>query len=956
MFRRSFAAAAVLASTALAFASDSSSDPIPPRPWEHESSDIAPHPSLRFGALENGVRYVWADHAEPKQRTCVWMHVDVGSLAEEEHELGMAHFLEHMAFNGSTNFPPGTLIQWLQERGLEFGADSNARTGLSDTVYTFDLPAAGETALREGLQVLADVAFQLTLSQEEIDAEKGVIDGEERERDSAQFRLMFDTLKEYFDGARITKRLPIGTKAARDAFTAETVRAFYEKWYRADQLTLIVVGDLAGVDPAPLIKEYFGSLKRPEGPRPLEPASGEPRFEKPYYHRHEAEVPIAQITYARFAKRTERAFDRKSIVTDVPVDVACDMVNRRLAELAKSGAAPFLQASVSYDDSRELAYRGPSLQVIAQPDKWREAFLFAELELRSALEHGFDDEELRVRVADLSRGLEEAVRRESTLPSNVIAEQLAAAAEDRVVPMSAATRQEIMKPAYEALTAKLCQDALAKVWSQGVVGLQCVGAVELGPDAAKQLEELVKEATARKTKAPEKLSAATFAYASDPKNVGKVTERGEIEPGVVSIRFENGVSAKLKKTDFAKGEIRFIASIGEGGLATPLEAAALRFAADEAMALAGLEAHDVDAIRRITAGRAVGVGFGAGEDSFSIAGGAAPEDLLLAFELAAATTQHCGWRDDGLRRMLRTLPQQIEQMSHTLDGAFALRAESKFYGGDPRFGMPSVESIQAVDMAQIRAWIEPILADGPIGVSVVGDLDIDATIAALARTFGTLPARRERKVDPTRLVGAQLVTGQTIHESVDTKIPGGLVLALFQADDAIDGSRRRDLHFLARVLQDRVLNIVREKLGASYSPYAYDELSMVYPGMGRFVIRAEVGPENADELAKSVVEVGVSMSKSGITDEEVSRLKEPLLAQLRDQKRKNTFWLQTLNRSFLRANAIEEAMAAEAYYQSLTAAHLSEVAKRYFTEDRSSVLIATPKDTKLGGEPAKGNR
>lgn len=946
MIRRSLAAFASFLSIAIApaaTASDSAKERVPPRPWEHELTDVAPHPALRFGALDNGVRYVWTDHAVPKERVCAWMHVDVGSLAEEEHELGMAHFLEHMAFNGSDNFPPGTLIQWLQERGLEFGADSNARTGLSDTVYTFDLPASGEKALREGFQVLSDIAGRLTLSQEEIDAEKGVIDGEERERDSAQFRLLFDTLKEYFAGARIATRLPIGTKAARDAFSAETVRAFYEKWYRADQLTLIVVGDLAGVDPTPLIEEYFGGLKPPIGERPAEPALGAPRFEKPFYHRYEPEVPIAQITYARYRPWKERPYDQARVAADVPIDVACDLLNRRFAEAAKSGKAPFLQARLSWDEAREIGTTGPSLMIIAQPDKWEEAFLHAELALRGAIEHGFQEEELRVRIADLRRGLDEAVRRESTLQANMIAEQLAAAAESRVVPLSAETRRTILDPAYSALTVEVCQKALAAAWSEGVVGIQCVGGVDLGADASARLESMWKAAIARETEKPERIETAKFAYSSNPERAGQVADRSEIEPGIVAVRFENGVEARIKATDFTKGEIRFTATIGEGGLATPLDAAALRFAADDAMSLTGLEAHDVDQLRRITAGKAVSVAFGVGEDAFTLGGAAAPEDLLLALELAAANVMHCGWRDDGLRRLKREYPQQLEQMAHTLQGAFALRAERALYSGDPRFGLPTLDAINAIEMAEVRNWIEPILKDGPIGIAVVGDLDVDATIAALARTFGALPKRRALVVDEKRLVPAKLATGLTLRESVETRIPGGLVLALFQADDGIDPARRRDLHFLARVLQDRVLQIVREKLGASYSPYAYEDLSTVYPGMGRFVIHAEGAPETAEELAKAVIGVGASLFESGVAADEVSRLREPLLAQLRDQKSKNAFWLSVMARSLRRESAVAEALEAEAYYQALTAEHLSAIAKKYFDPKLASVVIATPK-------------
>ncbi|MFG0320131.1 MAG: M16 family metallopeptidase, partial [Planctomycetota bacterium JB042] len=225
-----------------------------PRAWEHEGSDLPPHPAIRFGALDNGVRYALMSNAEPDRRVYVRMHVDAGSVAEEESERGMAHFLEHMAFNGSANFPAGTLVEWLQERGLDFGAHTNAYTSFTETVYMLDLPNSDPRTLQEALWVMRDFAGELLLAEEEVEAEKGVIDGEERERDSAMARVGKELLKRQLAGTRIAERLPIGVKDARDAFTAESVRAFYERWYRPENLTLVIVGDLGDLDPLPVVE------------------------------------------------------------------------------------------------------------------------------------------------------------------------------------------------------------------------------------------------------------------------------------------------------------------------------------------------------------------------------------------------------------------------------------------------------------------------------------------------------------------------------------------------------------------------------------------------------------------------------------------------------------------------------------------------------------------------------
>src|SRR5262245_43523583 len=247
---------------------------VAPRPWEHATSDVPVDPRIHFGALDNGLRWAWARNGEPQKRCYLRLHVDVGSLAEEEDELGLAHFLEPLAFNGSAHFPAGTLIEWFQKHGMAFGADTNAHTSFSETVYKLDLPNADEATLREGLRVLRDFADGLLLAQEEIDREKGVIDGEERERDSAGWRVFLRELDELYAGTRVAVRLPIGKHEVRAGFTSASIGSFYRKWYRPDAMTLVAVGDLGALDPAPLFTEFFGSMRAPDSQRPEEPPIG----------------------------------------------------------------------------------------------------------------------------------------------------------------------------------------------------------------------------------------------------------------------------------------------------------------------------------------------------------------------------------------------------------------------------------------------------------------------------------------------------------------------------------------------------------------------------------------------------------------------------------------------------------------------------------------------------------
>jgi zinc protease len=930
---------------------------VAPRPWEHETSDLAPDPGYRFGALDNGLRYAIREGAEPKHRVFLWLHVDVGSLAEEEHERGMAHFLEHMAFNGSENFPAGTLVEWLQERGLDFGAHSNAYTSFNETVYTFNLPTADENSLREGLLVLSDIAGRLTLSQEEIDAEKGVIDGEERERDSAGMRMQLAALEKAFAGSRIAERLPIGKKEARDAFDHAKVHAFWKKWYRPDTMTLVVAGDLQGFDPVPLIEAAFGDLETPDAPRPVEPEPGGPNLEEPFFAVYEAEVPQVSIDFSRVEPYVKRPYDSQELVADLPLEVAFSMLNRRYAEKTRSGQAPYLSARGSLDEALD-AVRGVSLSVSAEAGRWEEAFVAAELELRAALEYGFQDEELRVVRADALRGLDESVERKATVSSGAHARTLVRAAERPYVPIAPETARDVLKPAYEALTVEACKQALVAAFARGTETMQVLGGIDLGPTAADSLRAALDKAREQKPEKPAELSSSGFAYHTDPAVKGEIASRGPVgaeEFGIERVVFGNGVVAYLKKTDFKAREVLLSAAIGEGELASDPKDQAMRSVANSLLSGAGLTAHSPDDLRRLLAGKRVGARLGVGGDSLEVGGSASSEDLLLQLELMRAHVTDLGWREDGLLRMRRQLPQMFEGASHQPGWMIATRFEPALMPGDPRFAFPSLEERLAVEPAAIREFVAPQLADGPITMAVVGDFEPDAAVAALAQTFGTLPPRRALERHADRRKVPEMKQGLRLEESVETEVPKALVVVAFPTDDGFDAARRRDLSFLGRVVNDRVRLVIREKMGASYSPGAGEDSSRIYEGLGRIAIQAAAEPEQAAALVDAAIEVAADVGAKGVTEDEVKRLKEPLLKDLRDSRRNNGFWVGVLSMMHTDPQALDDVATAEAYYEQLDAEHVSAVAAKYLVAERASTIVVTPKSAAKPEAPAAGS-
>jgi zinc protease len=904
-------------------------------------------PRIHFGEFENGLRFAWADNPEPDRRVYLRLHVDVGSLAEEESERGMAHFLEHMAFNGSEHFAAGELVGWFQERGMSFGADTNAHTNFSETLYKIDLPEADEASLAEGLLVLRDYADGLLLADEEIEAEKGVIDGEERERDSAGYRLYVRQLEKLCAGTRVATRSPIGTKEARDAFTGESVRAFYERWYRPENMTLVAVGDLDGLNPEGLFAAAFGDMAVPQAAPEEEPGRGTPPAYAFSFHLYEPEIPTVTLVAEVVVPYEDEPDNAATRLEDLSLNVARAMINLRFSELVKEEGAPFIGASAGDGGAFEL-FDGEGLYVTAAPEKWEEALAFCEQELRRALRHGFQGAELDEVRADVLRSLDEAVDREPTAHSKSLLSSIVNAAEERYVPMNAADRRALVRPAVEALTTEACHLALVQAWDRGELSLYALGGLDLRDASGNSTDTLrlasVWDASTRvAVEAPEVIETNSFAYASRLDRAGTVAENEYVEDlDLHLVRFENGVRLNIKATDYKEKQILLRLRVGEGQLTLEPDRAAVAWVADQIFTAGGLGAHSSDDLRRLMAGRQVGIGFSVGEDAFVLNGGTTAEDLLLEFELACAWLTDPGWRPDGLVQLRRQLPQLFESLLHIHQGPQLTVFDRALHGGDPRFGLPDREAIEDVEMDDLRTWLAEHLRLGELEITVVGDLDVEDTITHAAQTFGLLEMRQDLgDFDERRSVPAT-VTGLIQDHTIDTEVPRSAVHVVFPTTDGFDVVRRRSLFFLGYLLSDRLRIEVRERLGVAYSPRASADSSRVYRGLGTITIEAGADPALAAKVLEACLNVADGMARGGIEADEVDRMREPILKQLRDGRRSNSFWLSLLDEAQTDGKSLDNIRSLDAFYVGIGPEDLVPLAREYLTRERASVLLVSP--------------
>jgi zinc protease len=912
-------------------------------PFPQAESDLHGDPAARFGTLPNGLRYVVMPNHEPKNRASLRLLVLAGSFQETEAQRGLAHFLEHMAFNGSTHYAPGTLVEKLQRLGMAFGADTNASTSFDHTLYQLELPDTAPATLAEGLRILADYGGGLLIEPAMINKERGIILSEKRTRDSVGYRTLVAQLEFMEAGTRVPERLPIGLEGVIEKSGREPFVDFYNAWYRPERLAVIVVGD---IDPAAIEKQIVDgfSALAPRGPQPPATDLGKVadfKGVRTLFH-HESEAPDTQIVIACTVPYAHEPDTAALRIRYLPRTLALEMLNRRLSILSKKENAPFIRASANVEEAFNL-YRESEIDIACRADQWTAALGVADQELRRALVFGFRPDELREAVADFRNDLEQAVKTAPTRLSADLAGEIADSLVEQSVFTSPADDLALFGPALAKVSTADCTQALQMAWRAPGRYVFVAGNAVIAGDASAAIASAYTESMGVKVTQETEQAKSAWGYTTFGPP-GAVVSRKRIDDlDFTEVVFANGVRLNLKKTDFEANTIQVAARLGTGQLTEPavLEPGLSAFTG-LTFAAGGLGKHSVDDLRRILSGKSVDVQFASTLDAFVLEGATDREDLALEFQLLAAELVDPGYRPEALRAARKRIEVEYLKFEHTERGPLALQVPKLLFSGDPRFGLPPKDAMLARTLDEVKAWLSPTLASGALEVSVAGDFDIETAIADAAKTIGTLGKREPRpSLDDLRKVSFPSKPFDKDF-SIDTKIPKSMVTIYWPTSDGMDVHRARRLNILASVLSDRLRVRVREQLGSTYSPTVASSASDVFPGFGYIVATVEVEPAKAQEIEKVVLAVGGDLSAHGSTQDELDRAKNPLLTAVLETERTNRYWMTVLGRAQEKPEVLDWARSRNADFKSISKAEIDALAKAYLAPESASRVVIHP--------------
>ena len=907
----------------------------PSDPWAQSASDIPVDSNVRFGVLPNGMRYAILHNATPPGQASLRLRIDAGSLFENDDQLGLAHFMEHMAFNGTTNIPENDLLQILERLGLAFGADTNAGTGFDETFYRLELPNTRDETVDASLRIMREQVSEALMAPAAIDAERGVIVGEERTRNTPQLRAQKAQLALLAPGQRISNRFPIGDLEIIRNAPRERFVDFYNAYYRPSRATMIAVGDFDVDAMEAKIRSAFESWtpKAADGPEP-DQGTVAPRQPETSILVEPGTQSLIQLNWIKAPDVDPDTVAERREQTLRGLGLAA--LNRRMAEIARGDNPPFLGAAAVYASLVQSLDR-TVLLVAFNPGGWKPALERTEQEQRRLIQFGITEAELQREITEYRTGLENAVNAAATRVTPALAGALQGSVNGDTVFSTPATTLTLFNAAVADLGVDEVNAAIRTAFQGGGPLVLFTSPVEVDGDAEAVTAALN---ASREVPVTAREAAAAIAWPYDTFGApGTPAERSEItDLGATLVTFTNGARLTVKPTTFRDEQILVSVRLGQGLLSLPRDRAGAIRAANDVLTAGGLGKLTEDQLEQALAGKVYSANFAIDEDSYQLSGATRPSDLLLEMQLLAAYVTDPGLRPAPLEQYKSQYPTLVERSRSSPGGVLGQEIGSLLASGDKRFANPAVVEVAGWTIEDVRSQLAAATADGPIEIVMVGDVTVDDAIAAVSATFGALPARPAAVPKP---VGSDEVslpapTSRPINLTHTGPADQAIGMVLWPTVDAVnDRTESRLVSTLNDVVQLRLNAELRERLGIVYSPSSQASSSTVYRDYGFLLTLGQVSPESLGQYFEAIDTIAASLRNTLVTEDELNRARRPAIEALRRSQAGNGYWLRQLQGLHDAPENAEQIRTAVTDIEAFTPADVQRAAQAYLKSDRA---------------------
>ena len=884
----------LISALALCLGTMASAQQMPPVPVD---------PQVRIGQLENGLTYYIRHNEEPKGQANFYIAQKVGSILEDEEQRGLAHFLEHMCFNGTEHFPGNGVVKYCESIGVKFGADLNAYTSIDETVYNIDnVPVAKvPSAVDSCLWILHDWADGLLLNPEDIDGERGVIHEEWRSRQNAQMRLYEKILPALYPNNKYAERMPIGLMEVVDNFPYQVLRDYYEKWYRPDNQGIVVVGDIDVDEVEGKIKDIFGSITMPENPAERYYVPVEDNDETIVCLATDKEFPYAQsfLFWKHEAYPDEMKGDMNYLVHQYAVGMATQMLNERLQELMQLPEPPFMMAQFSADEDFFIAKTVKSYMgiVVCAEDQLKNAVATIWREILRAKRGGFTASEYeRARAEYLSQVESNYNAREKKSSASYCKEYVRHFIDN----------EPIMGIENEyTLAQQLCPNIPVEVINQYFAQL-----VEEGKNIvlASMLPE--KEGVTYPSEAEMKQMIADVATediepykeeVSDEPLMSVLPKGGKIKKtkaapfGYTKYVLSNGATVYVKTTDFNKDQI-LMRAYSPGGIS--------QYSLDEALTLknvglfteGGVGNFSATALNKALAGKQVSVSPFIANYEEGITASTTPKEFETMMQLTYLyfTAQRAD--QDAFQSWKNKTRAQLQNQEAQPIAAFQDTLNRLLYNDNPFARMMKADDVDKVDYDRVMQIAKERFANAKDFTFIItGAFDEATMLPLVAQYIGGLPSKG--KAEKAKSLGVSFAEGNIDNEfAKKMEVPMAIVLYMETAKGKFNLRNELTLDIAQQILDIIYTEEIREKEGGTYGVSTAGGYNYAYlPETQSYLqIVYQTSPEEYARLNKRIEELLADFSENGPSEANIAKVKDYMHKKHQENLRENRFWSSTL--------------------------------------------------------------
>jgi len=915
-------------------ASEISLDQIPP---------VDPH--ITVGVLQNGLRYYVRENGQPENRAELRLVVNVGSIQEDEDQLGLAHFVEHMAFNGTEHFAKQELVEFMESIGMRFGPGLNAMTGFDETIYMLRVPTDSPEVIKTAFQILEDWSHALSFEHEEIDKERGVIIEEWRLGQGAGARMRDKQFPILFKGSLYAERLPIGKKDIIENFNYDVLKRFYKDWYRPDLMAVIAVGDFDKQVVEDLIKVHFSGLVNPPNSRP----------------RVLAEVPDHEETLSAIATDKETSSTTVSVYFKFPLrdmetvgalrqmivdNMYNGMLNQRFSEVAQKPDSPFLAAFSGrglFVKSKEVY----SLTALVDEKKIKDGLEALFVESERVARFGFTLSELDRQKINILRSLERAyAEREKSQSASYASEYIRSFLEGEPIP-GIEYEFELYKRFVPEVTLEEI-NSLGKEWITDRNRVILVNAPEKEDLQMPTEEELlnVLASVADLEIKPYEDTVTDEPLLAEIPQPGKIVSTKRLEKmEITEWELSNGVRVVLKPTDFKDDEILFQAlSPGGTSLAEDEDYIPASTAA-QIISMGGLRNFTAINLQKMLSGKVVSVRPFISELEESLSGSASPKDLETMFQLIYLTFTAPRADADIFKVMINQMKTLLKNRDANPMNAFQDTLRSTLSQNHIRTRPRTVETIEEMDLEKSYAFYKDRFADaGDFTFIFIGNINLETMKSLVERYLGALPTvDREESWRDVGIDPPKGVIKKSVHKGIEPKSQTSIV---FTGPFQYDSAHRTAIRAMGMVFQTRLREVLREDLGGTYSVGASPSYVKIPDAEYRISISFGSDPQRVEELTKTIFQE-IEKLKTEVSEDEVRDAREALYRSTETGLKQNRWLLAQLVYKYRQGSDPNELLLWEEPLKLLSPEVIQEAARQYFNmENYVQVTLFPAKEIK----------